>query len=106
MNIGKLDRRITIQRKAESKDSSGGAVTTWKDLSKVWASKADQGGREFRAAGTLLSETDSVVTIRHFTGLTTADRINYGGKNFDILSIGEIGRREGMILQCKTEAVK
>lgn len=106
MNIGSMDRRIKLQRATINRDANSSAVTTWADLASVWANKADQGGREFRAAGALLSETTTVFRIRYFSGLTSADRVEYGGIKYDILSIGEIGRRDGMTLQCATEATQ
>ena len=100
-----LDRRITIQVKTTTRDDAGGEVTTWADALRVCAAKADQGGREFRAAGTLLAETTTVFTIRHFRGLgALTHRISYDGTSYDILSVGEIGRRDGMIVQAKARA--
>lgn len=101
MNPGKLDRRIVIQTATNTTDSSGGFTTVWTDTARIWASKSDQGGREFRAAGTLMAETTTVFGIRYFTGLTTQHGISYDGKFYDIVSIGEIGRREGMTIQAK-----
>ena len=37
MNIGKLNKRITIQSKTSTDDEMGGFVDTWADLQIVWA---------------------------------------------------------------------
>jgi SPP1 family predicted phage head-tail adaptor len=106
MNIGRLDRQIVIQRKTTTKDSEGGPVETWADLRTIWAGKEDRGGSKAFLAGAYRPETDSVFTIRYTENLTEADRIVYRGKNYSIISIGEIDRKGGLIVQTKTEAVQ
>jgi SPP1 family predicted phage head-tail adaptor len=101
MNPGRLDRRITIQAPVQARDASGGVVTTWLDAATVSAQRIDQGGREFRSAGSLLSETTAIFEIRYFRGITTAHRVKESETVYDVLAVGEIGRREGMRLQAK-----
>ena len=42
MNVGALDRRITIERKVETRDTSyNTAVVSWVPLAQVWANIQD-----------------------------------------------------------------
>ena len=107
MNIGRMDRRITIQRKTVTRDANGSEVPTWADWKTVWASKADSGSREFRSAGALFAETTTLFGIRYLAGLTGQDRIVYRGVNYDIVGApAEVKRLEEMLIQAKTEAVQ
>lgn len=107
MNIGKLDRRIMIQRKTTTRSASGAEVVTWANWKPVWASKADQGSREFRAAGALFDETTTLFGIRYLPGLTGQERIVYRGVNYDIIGApAEVKRLEEMLIQAKTEAAQ
>jgi SPP1 family predicted phage head-tail adaptor len=100
MNV-RLDTPITIQSKTVTVDSGGGALETWMDDLVVWAGKADQGGREFRAAGMMLAETTTVFTIRYMDGLTSENRIRSGSRSYDIVAISEVGRRQWLLVQTK-----
>jgi SPP1 family predicted phage head-tail adaptor len=104
--IGKLDRQIVIQRNTPTRDSEGGLVDSWANLRTIWASKEDRGGGKSFRAGAYRPETDTVFTIYYTENLTEQDRIVYRSKNYSILSIGEIGRKEGLIVQTTTEVVQ
>lgn len=106
MNIGKLDRQIVIQRKTTTRDSEGGAVETWADYRTVWAEKLDVGGSKGFRGGALRPETETVFTVRWNANFTQLDRIVYRSTNYSILSIAEIGRKEGLAIQARTEAVQ
>lgn len=99
---GQLDRQISIQSKAEPvADEGGGFTEDWTDDAVVWAKRADRGGREFRAAGTVMAETDTLWQIRYRSGVTTANRVKAGSFIYDILAVSEIGRRGWLLLQTK-----
>ena len=95
MQAGRLDRRITIERKTTVPDEVGDPVESWAELSTRWANVKHQGGREFLAAGAERTEARTVFTIRYFDGLRRTDRINYDGAIYDVEAINELGRREG-----------
>lgn len=99
MRAGRLDRRIQIERAVTVVNSAGQPIDDWRPLgAERWAGFQQQGGREFLAADAERTEERAVFTIRYFDGLTTADRVNYGGRIYDIEAINEIGRREGQQL--------
>lgn len=101
MNSGSLDRQITIQSKVAATDSGGGYTETWSDVLVVWADRADQGSREFRAAGSVHAETTTLWKMRYRDGITAENRIKHGSQIFDIISVSEIGRKAGLQVQAK-----
>lgn len=103
---GKLDRKITIERKTVTRSGSGEPNETWSTLAIVWAHKLPMTGREFySAAGAqLVSEETARFRIRWLAGLTAQDRILEGTKVWDIRNVAELGRAEGVELTAQAVA--
>jgi SPP1 family predicted phage head-tail adaptor len=102
--IGKLDRRITIEKRTLTKDSAGGIVESWAEQMKLWAERMDKSGNEKTAANADKSESGIDWRIRFvplLRGLNGASgyRVNYNGSIFNIHGVFEEGRRDGMILK-------
>jgi SPP1 family predicted phage head-tail adaptor len=102
--IGKLDRRITIQKRTLTKDVMGGNVETWADHASAWAERLDKSGKESAVADAGRSQAGIDWRIRFnplLRGLTGASgyRVEYGGAFYDIHHVTEEGRRDGMILK-------
>lgn|SRR5574337_65813 len=104
MNAGKMDRRITLQRKSEAQDSFGEAIGTWTDIATVWAEVAPLTGKERWAAQQVKAEADTLFRIHYLPGLTPLDRVLYNGKTYDVYSVIEIGRRKGHEITALTRA--
>lgn len=96
MRIGKMDRQITIQQVTETQSSSGEAAKTWSALATVWAGVDIESGDEGTEAAGLQSRSNCLFTLRYRTDLTTKHRISYAGTIYDIVSIAEIERRQGL----------
>lgn len=105
MQAAKLDRLIAIEQKTITKDSYGADIETWDTLVNVWAEKKDARGREFFSAAQVTSEIDTLFRIRYLDIITTQMRINYDSKIYDIYSIAEIGRGEGLEIMAKAQGV-
>ncbi len=98
MIAGKFDRRIELRRRVLARNAeSSQEVPSWpKAYATVWAQKQDVRGREFFAAQQTNSEITTTFRIRHRTDVLMTDRIVYQDMAFNIHSIAEIGRREGL----------
>ena len=97
MNIGRLDRRIKIQRVTTSEDTFGQPIETWTDLITVWGEKREIRGTERWTANQTISQVDIIYRIRYRSSLTTKDRfVDEDNRVFNIVAILEIGRREGL----------
>lgn len=100
MLAGQLDRTIALQRMGVIIDPDTG---DWREeftsYATVRAKLSETGGREFFTANTTIAEQKAVFTIRWRDDVTVTDRISYGGRNYNIVSTREIGRRVGLELQ-------
>lgn len=105
MEAGKLDRRISLQRRSlAAPNVHGEQVESFATYATVWAEKLEGGGREAFVAQQTYASTDMRFRIRHRTDVLVTDRISFDGKGFDIVGINEIGRREGLELFARAAA--
>ena len=94
--IGKLDQRVTFQRKTETADGIGGTVRTWANLASnptVWANVKARLGREAMVNGRMTAVLPVTFTIYNRTDLDERDRILWNGEAYNILSIFRQGDR-------------
>lgn len=100
---GALDRRIVIQRNTAAQDTAGEPVESWATLSTVWAQIEPLRGVERWQAEQVNAELELKVRIRYLAGVTPKDRFTLGGETYEIESVMEIGRQEGMELLCSAK---
>ncbi len=96
MNAGKLDRRITIQSRVETQDNSGYPSQTTSVLATVWARVETLRGREPFQGEQFNAQQITVFTIRYRSDVEPTMQIAFEGEAYDIQSVSEIGRREGL----------
>jgi SPP1 family predicted phage head-tail adaptor len=99
MRAGALDRRIVIQRVTTSPNEFNAPVETWSTLATVWASKSDLKDGERMQAGEVASTITTRFRIRYSTTVADVnpkDRIAHDGLTYDIVTVKEIGRSEGI----------
>lgn len=89
----RLKQRIIIQQPIETADGVGGTTRSWNDVATVWAELVPlRSGRGEALVNRQLEATVTHrVTIRYRADVTTAMRINYGGRVFNIRSVTNIG---------------
>ena len=98
MNPSKLDRQITIQAQSEVLDSFGDRSNEWSDLVSCFANVSIRSGSEVFRAKKLFDTAEAVFVIRYRSDITPQHRIVYSGENWGIISVEEIGRRDGLRL--------
>lgn len=102
MNTGDLDRRIVLFKASPAQDTHGDTVSRFDLLCTVWASVRSAPGSERLQSGENAASAPTVFRIRHsrqVAGLNPKDSVEYpvaSGRLFDIKSVVEIGRREGV----------
>ncbi|MEY9375882.1 phage head closure protein [Rhizobium leguminosarum] len=102
LNIGNMDRRISIERETEAVSPSGDARKAWAPIATVWAEVLQQTASEF-FTGYGEAETGTVIfRVRYRPGITTADRVTYDGKPYGLKEIKELGRRDALELRGET----
>lgn len=86
MDIGRLDKRITIQRRSATKDDYGQQLDAWSEVATVWANVKPKvkpsGGREELRAMAIEPELTYTVVVRYTASLlppiaAAAMRISY-----------------------------
>lgn len=101
MPAGRKDRRIQIQEETLVSDGGGGFVQSWSTIRTVWTELVQQSGREFVQSDRTATERRAVFRLHWLTGITTAMRVVYGGEDFNIREVRELGRRDGLELHCE-----
>lgn len=105
MNIGKLNRLVTIQSLTQTKDSSGGMLDSWSTVSDVWAQVSNLSGNEKKltAYGGQVGEARTEFVIRYLAGITHKNRISYNGSYYNIKHVNNWNERnEILIITCDT----
>lgn len=103
LNIGALNRRITIQKKSVTYDSDYGTeVITWITHATVWANIQDAlPSKDESSANDIKINTGRTrIRIRYLSTVTSDMRIKLTDRSDKILQIvggpAELGRRDGM----------
>lgn len=87
---GQLRYRVTIQRYTVSTDPLGGEIKAWADLAARWSDISFGTGRERREAAQEAASVPATFLMRHDSltaTITPADRLRYGGADWDITSV-------------------
>jgi len=93
LGAGKLNKRITIQRATSTQDAAGEVVATWETLSTVWAKVKTLTGSELVNAKAVESRITVKVIVRK-TDVLITDRIIYGSRTLEILSVIDAHEQE------------
>jgi SPP1 family predicted phage head-tail adaptor len=107
MQIGRLDRRITIERATTAANDFNEPVQTWATLTEVWAHAAPVMDAEKVRAGETLALKSYRFTIRYsaiVADVDPRDRLTFDGRTFDIAGVKEIGRRQGLEITATARA--
>jgi len=102
-NPSKMDRRISIESRVLTQDSSGGNVETWTLLANAWAEQVEQRGKESETAGADRAENEIKWRVRFksfLVGVTASSgyRITYKGEIFNITHTKREGRQDTHLL--------
>lgn len=104
LSAGKRDRRVTLLRRVDARDSTGAAATSWQPVAQLWAAVHDRTGRETLAAGQgEAAAWDVRFTVLYREDLRRTDRIEYRGDTYRVVHIDELGRKAGLVLLCALE---
>ena len=96
MNAGKLDRRVEIRSQTLSQDNAGQPIPTTVLVATVWAHAEQLRGREPFQGDQFNAQQLAVFQIRWRSDIDETMTITHDGETYDIQSIREIGRREGL----------
>lgn len=102
MQAGRLDTRITIQRKTGGTDAWGAPLPeAWEDYATIWANVRHLSGTESIKAGADVSVVRASIRIRWRQDMTAGMRVVAGAQTFDVEAVLYGQRREYVDLACK-----
>lgn len=106
MHAGSLDRRITIQRAAETRGTDGSPTLTWADYmaSEPAAFKPDSGseGEQGDQLQAVIRGTFTIRSSNASKAITQADRILFDSKTWNIDTLNPYGRKERIEITAHT----
>lgn len=96
MRAGKLNRVIFIDRLTETLNENRTPVSTWTNIATLRAEVLQHSVDEAEA-GSGERDADAITfRTRFFSGLSTADRIRFMGRAYNVKGWTEIGIRHGV----------
>lgn len=103
MRAGKLNCRITIQRKTAGEDEWGNPLPQgWEDIASVWADFRHKSGAETIRADAEISTVRASVRIRWRTDIDAGMRVRVNGAYYDIEAVlADMAKREYVDIVCK-----
>ncbi len=100
MRAGRLRHRIEIQSVSKTYDA-GDMTRTWLTDDTVWGAIDHAGGGEAFRGYKIHPETEYIVTIRYYDGLTSANRLKWNGHIFDIVDVQNVAFKDReMLIEC------
>jgi len=101
MQIGDLDRRITLQVATTASDVFGEEIETWSTYREVWAKLAYvRGDEQFEAMEKTAVRVEKFF-VRYDSGITEKMRVYWDSVYYDIRAIEQLGRKEYLVLKCE-----
>lgn len=97
MEIGALNKKITIQELITNINENGFEIEEWIDYKTVWAGVSNLHGREYFEAAAVQMENTVKFTVRYLDGIDTSMRILFNNKSYNITSIDNIKYRNRFI---------
>lgn len=84
---GRMDQRITIQRRVSGVDAYGQESQGWLDVVTIWAEAMTKRGREYIAAGQQQASALVVFRVRYRADLLqdSSMRVVWGGVAYDVV---------------------
>ena len=100
MNLGKLDRLITLQAPGAPTQNAYGetAPAVFIDAASVYAQVDYPQGAEATEAAQLQTVQPVKFRIRYRAGVETSWRVRYEDHTYQLTAVAEMGRRVGLIL--------
>ncbi len=102
MNIGKLDRLLTLQAPVPVVQNDFGepAPSAWLDVATVAAGIEYKAGGEALQADQLTATQRIIFTIRYHPGVLPTWQLTFEGRTYQITDVAHIGRRRATTLTC------
>jgi SPP1 family predicted phage head-tail adaptor len=84
-----MPETVYVQRLTRISDGAGGWAETWQTIATTKGRIAAEGGNETKRGGAIVADSSIVVTLPYNADLRQDDRLQIGGKQYEIVSILE-----------------
>lgn len=101
MIFGRLDRRIEIEEPVTTYDALNAPILTWKNWKRVWAQYIPDKIDERYSNDTEREQRLVRFRTRYWSNFSTLFRIVFEGNYYRVRGVTEIGRREGLEVDCE-----
>jgi len=101
MNIGQMDKRVTLKAPVDIADNMGGYDTEWSEGITVWAEIKKPALSTVGDTGTIMAVMTWEIGIRYREDVEREWRVEYGDKVFSVEHTYNLGRREKTVLVCR-----
>lgn len=101
MQPGRMDQKITLQRRVETADGAGGVKVSWQDFAEnpcLWAEVIAKAGRESMMDGRPTATFTVLFTIWNRGDIVETDRILWQGATYNIRGIRRESTRAGRLV--------
>ena len=89
MDAFKLDRLVTIEQRADTRNALGEVTVAWSTFARVWSKRVALRGAELYATNQMVAEAECKYRIRWRTGITESMRLNDHGTVYGIKHIAD-----------------
>lgn len=106
MDIGAMNKRVTIQKNETVTDRYGNHRNEWSDFFTCWATVSGEGGQEQAEAGQTVEHPDLSVTVRYCSETaavtSTGYRILLDGEIYNILAVDHLSyKKHALKFKCR-----
>ena len=98
LNIGNMNRRVTIERNLEIVKASGDVAHVWTPVATIWAEVLQQTAAEFLAGFGAAENSTVIFRLRYRPDISTSERVTLSGTVYAIKEVKELGQRDGLEL--------
>ncbi|MGE4297035.1 MAG: phage head closure protein [Desulfovibrionaceae bacterium] len=105
MRAGRLRHTVTIEHTVSTQNAYGEMVPAWEAFATRRAAVRPLAGREYFAASGEGAEVTHEIRLRYLDGVTTAMRIVFNTRHFDIQSVINVNERGHELIIMAVETV-
>lgn len=104
MRAGRLDHQIIIKTPVITRNDFGEDISTLTEVATVPAEVRQVNGNERFISQQIIAKVSALFMIRWMEGITPKNVIIHDGREYNVLSSLEIGRREGLAIAAEARA--
>lgn len=98
LNAGDLEHRVVFQSVTQTTDAAGGFTESWATSATVWGKLEPLKSFEKFVSMQTETHTSHKLTCRYNPAITTAKRMTYSGRVFDVVGVINVEERNTIMI--------